>query len=853
MTQREPGHLERIVEGIDHAGDAIAMFEPDGTFIYCNTAWKVLHRLDPDVDYTGQKDSVIDMPELRPGIEEIKSDLGPGFKYVTRKTLETDGTEKTFTISVNYISGRESPVVLVMFRDVTDLENARSDLKQCHDRLEETIEVRTAELEEANNMLVEQIGEREEAEKSLRESEEHVRSLFKALPVPTYTFRKQGGSFVFQGYNDAAIEMTRGHVADDVGKRADVMLKDRPGILEDLEKCFSEKKTVKYEREYYDDVIDERWDLSVSYVFVPPDTVMVHTEIITARVNAEKELKEHHDHLQELVGERTAELEEVNRLMREEIAQREKTQEALVESEQKYRTISEMTSDYTFVAAFLPDGTLRREWIAGAFEKITGYTREDRRDMLGRFSMIHPEDRPKLMQVLPGLEAQEPVESVEFRIVTKSGDDVWVEAFAKPLPPSKEGYPRGIIAVKDINDRKTAEAVIARRNRELAAVNRIRDIFDTETEDQKILEEVLDAMLVNSEALVAGVGMVDKESREIILSATRNVPADFTEKFMHTPIDETVAARIIERGEVIVLEEAGGHPRDRADAIRRLGVLRTVMFPVSVRDRAIAIYMIGYGKERDLGPEKIRYFEIIRNQVTLQFERRVLLADQEWHERELRELTVSLIGLLEKERNMIALRLHDELGQELVAVNAEILFLENQIESCENKPGETLAKIKEQLKGLTRNVREMSYSIHPAVLEDLGLRPALHSYIERFIESGDLHVDLITTGFDGKLTGSESLAMYRIAQEALTNVAKHAEARNVTVRIIRGYPDLILTIEDDGKGFTPDGEEFRGKGLGIINMRERVEGMGGRFRIYSAPGKGTRIRASIPMEGQDDE
>ncbi len=853
MTRREPGHLKRIIEGIDHASDAIAMFDPDGTFIYCNRAWKVLHRLDPDTDYTGQGDSVINMPELRPGIEEIKSNLGPGFKYVTRKTLEIDGTDRIFTISVNYISDGEKPVVLVMFRDISELERARTDLKEYRDRLEEIVEVRTAELEEANKMLVEQIMEREEVEKSLRDSEEHVRNLFKALPVPTYTFRKEGGSFVLQDYNDAAIKMTRGHVADDVGKRADDFLKDRPRILEDLDKCFSAKKTFECEREFHNDVIGERWDLSVKYVFVPSDTVMVHTENITARVSAEKELKEHRDHLQELVKERTTELEEANKLLREEIAQREKAQDALVESEQKYRTISEMTSDYTFVTTLLPAGTLRREWMAGAFEKITGYSREELGDMLSEFSIIHPADRQKLMKVLPGLKTKQPVGSVEFRMITKSGGNVWVEAFAKPLPPSKEGYPRGMIAVKDINDRKTAEVVIARRNRELAAVNRIRDIFDTETEDPKILEEVLDAMLVNSEALVAAVGMVDEESREIVLSATRNVPADLAGKFMYPSIDEAAAARIIESSKVIVLEEAGGHPRDRADAIRRLGVLRTVVFPVSVRDRAIAIYMIGYGKERDLEPEKIRYFEIIKSQVVLQFERRELLADRKWHEKKLKELTVSLIGLLEHERNMIALKLHDELGQELVAVNAELLFLENQIESCENEPRETLAKIKGQLKELTRNVREMSYSIHPAVLEDLGLRPALRSYIDRFIESDDLRVELVTTGFDGKLTGDAALTMYRVAQEALTNILKHAEARNVTVRIIRGYPDLILTIEDDGRGFTPGGEESRGKGLGIINMRERLEGMGGRFRIYSAPGSGTRIRASIPMEEQDDE
>ena len=853
MTQQEFERLGRIIEGIDHANDAIAMFDPDGTFIYCNRAWKVLHRLDLDIDYTGQKDSVIDMPELRPGIEEIKADLAPGHRYVTMRTLEVDGKARAFQISVDFISDGGAPVVIVMFRDISELENTRTDLKEYRERLEETVKVRTAELEEANEMLAAQVKERREAEESLRESEEYARTLFKALPVPTYTFRRLDDTFVFQDYNAAALEMTKGHVVDDVGKSADDFLRDKPRILEDLEKCFSEKKTFEKEIDFYDDVIAERWDLSVKYVFVPPDTVMVHTENVTSRVSAERELKKHRDHLQELVRERTAELEEANRHLREEIAQREKAQGALVESEQKYRTISEMTSDYTFVATLLPDGTLRREWMAGAFEKITGYSQEELRERLDELSIIHPADRPKLMQVLPGLKEQQPIESVEFRIVMKSGENVWVEAVAKPLSPSEEGYPRGMIAVKDINDRKTAEVELARRNRELAAVNRIRDIFDTETEDPKILEGVLDAMLVNSESLLACVCIVDEESREIVLLVTRNVPEDFAREFMQTQVDETAAARVIEEGKVIVLEDVGGHPRDRADAIRGLGVLQTVVFPVRVRDRTIAIYMIGYGKERGLEARKIRYFEIIRSQVALQFERRELLADRKWHEKELKELTGSLIGLLEKERTMMALKLHDELGQELVAVNGEILFLENQLESCENKPKETLAKIKEQLKELTRNVRKMSYSIHPAVLEDLGLRPALRSYIDGFIESDDLHVELVTTGFDGKLIGEEALAMYRVAQEALTNVLRHAEARNVTIRIIRGYPDLILTIEDDGRGFTPGGEESRGKGLGIINMRERLEGMGGRFKIYSAPGRGTRIRASIPMEGHDEE
>ncbi len=846
MFGRKSKLLTRIIGGIDHANDAIAIFDSEIRFIYCNRAFKLLHHLDPDVDYTGQSDSVMDIPELRPEIEALKPDLGPGYKHTTRKKLEVEGKEKVFQISVSFIEDSGPPAILVMFRDVTELENARDDLKKYRDRLEEIVKARTAELEDTNEMLAAQISERLGAEKSFRQSEEYARTLFKALPIPTFTFRRQDGTFVFAEYNDAALKMTDGQVANDVGKGADVVLKGRSKVMEDLEKCFSEKKTFEYERKFNDESLGVEWDLSVKYVFVPPDTIMVHTENITARVSAERELKEHRDRLQELVRQRTAKLEE-------EIVEREKAQDALIESELKYRMISEMTSDYTFVASLLPDGTLRREWMAGAFEKITGYSREELAGMLSEFSVIHPEDRPLLMKILPNLKTQEPVEALEFRMISKSGEPVWVEALARPLPPSEEGYPRGMIAVKDINDRKTVEMKLARRNRELAVVNRIREIFDSEARDREVMDMILEALLDNSEALSAGVCSVDRDAETIEIIASKNVSDDFLREYGKNPLLGETAARIIDEDKVVMIQDEPDISTKRAEAMREYGVYQTSAFPVRVDQRETAIFLVGYGKDRELGPEKMRFFDIVRNQVRLQFERRVLLADREWHERKLRELAMSLIGLLEEERNQMALKLHDELGQEIVAVNAELFVLETQIKSCENDAQETLATIKEQLKKLTETVRNMSYAIHPAVLEDLGLRPALSSYIDKFIESDDLHVELVTVGFDGKLVGDEALTMYRVAQEALTNVVKHSEAKNAMVRIIRGYPDLIMAIEDDGRGFAPGGDKSRGKGLGIINMRERLEGMGGRFRIISAPGKGTRIRALIPMEEHDEE
>jgi len=844
--------LERIIGGLDHASDAIGLFDIDGTFIYCNRIWKLLHRLDPEADYTGLKDSVIDMPELRPHIEEIKSHLVPGYRYVVRKALELEGEERIFQISVNCLTEQGAPLVLIIFRDVTELDRARSDLKKYRDRLEETVKARTAELKEANDTLASEVKVRIEAERSLRESEEYTRTLFMALPIPTFTFRKKGGAIVFEGYNKAAKKMTKGLTENEIGKSAEEVLRNRPGILEDLERCFSEKMTFGYEREYEDDVIDERWDLSVKYVFVPPDTVMVHTEDITSRVSAEKELKKHRDRLEELVREGTAELEETNRQLLEEINRRENAQKALAESEQKYRTISEMTSDYTFVATLLPDGSLRREWMAGAFEKITGYSRGELEAKLSGLSAVHPEDRPDLMNVFARFKARTSVESIEFRIVSKSGNDVWVEAMAKPLPPSEEGYPRGMIVVKDINARKAAEMELARRNRELSVVNRLREIFDSGSRDMEIMDMVLEALLDNSEALSAGVCSVDGDTGAIEMTAAKNFSDDFIRDYGRSPMLSETASRIIRDDRAMIIEEDAVEVTKRTEAMRGYGVYQTIAFPVKIRNRETAIFLIGYGKDHHIGPEKMRFFEIVQTQVRLQFEHRALIADREYYEKKLKELAGSLIDLIEKERNMMALKLHDELGQSIVAINGEILFLETQLESCENKSKGTLAKIKEQLKELTQNVRELSYSIHPAVLDDLGLRPALSSYIDKFIRSDDLNVELVTTGFDGKLVGSEALTMYRIAQEALTNVVKHAGAKNVMVRIIRGYPDLILAVEDDGRGFIPEGEESRGKGLGIINMRERLRGMGGRFRIISAPGRGTRIRASIPMEERDE-
>jgi signal transduction histidine kinase len=220
------------------------------------------------------------------------------------------------------------------------------------------------------------------------------------------------------------------------------------------------------------------------------------------------------------------------------------------------------------------------------------------------------------------------------------------------------------------------------------------------------------------------------------------------------------------------------------------------------------------------------------------------LAQIEQHARELRNLSQKLTKAQEEERRSLSRELHDQVGQLLTALSMEL----GNLEELRYAPGEVFAGHLGEAKKLNqetlRTVRNISSGLRPSVLDELGLAPALQWQAREFTRRSGVPVEVQLDG-ELDLPDEHRTCIYRIVQEALTNSARHAGARSIRVTLHGGAGSLSLAVEDDGSGF--DVQQVRGRGLGLLNIEERVRELGGRVQFLSAPSRGTLLRCEIPV------
>ena len=210
-----------------------------------------------------------------------------------------------------------------------------------------------------------------------------------------------------------------------------------------------------------------------------------------------------------------------------------------------------------------------------------------------------------------------------------------------------------------------------------------------------------------------------------------------------------------------------------------------------------------------------------------------------------RDLSGRLINAHEEERSRLARDLHDDVTQRLarLAIDAGRLSLD----TLGVQPTETVLSIQEGLVTLSEDVHALSYQLHPSMLEDLGLGEALKSEAARFEQQESIAMHLHLEGLPDSIPPEISLGLYRISQEALRNVARHARARRVEVTVRPLDDGLELAVCDDGSGFDPSQQRHH-LSLGLASMQERVLLLGGKFDIESIPGQGTTVIAWVPLK-----
>lgn len=211
---------------------------------------------------------------------------------------------------------------------------------------------------------------------------------------------------------------------------------------------------------------------------------------------------------------------------------------------------------------------------------------------------------------------------------------------------------------------------------------------------------------------------------------------------------------------------------------------------------------------------------------------------------ELRRLSQRILEAQEDERQRVARELHDQSAQSLTLVLVRLRLLERSADAEQAR--QEVKELRRLTAQALEEIRRIALELRPKILEDLGLGEALAWRVDELNAAGGVRASLQVMGLDRRLPKDRELVLYRVAQEALTNVARHAEARTARLVLEQTAGTVALSIEDDGVGFEVEAVLAHPAGLGLSGIRERLALVGGTLRINSAPGQGTHLTATVP-------
>jgi two-component system, NarL family, sensor histidine kinase UhpB len=546
---------------------------------------------------------------------------------------------------------------------------------------------------------------------------------------------------------------------------------------------------------------------------------------ITARRRAEIELKKHREHLEELVAERTGQLEQAKGRLEAEVRELERAQRRVSESRAKLEAaLSSMTDsviitdkDGQFVEFNDAFATLYRfKSKAECTRNFSEFTRLF--EVCTASGERLADDMFPMRRALRG----ETGTNVEYGYLRRDTGESWIGSLSFGPVRGEDGAITGaVITARDVTEHKRAERELgeARLQAERTATQ-LRTIFESVEERLYVCDREGNAIMAN--------GVARRTYGEPPVAPSVMEMPDLMEVFdlegRRLALPEWPISRVL-RGEHIHSTEV----RVRFKAIDQERILSCNGSAIRDQSGEIAMAVLTSADITD----RIRTEEALRRseKLALQGEQFQALAER-------------LRRAREEERTKVARDLHDQIGQILTAIKLDLTWMSRRLPKAKDEFHDRMSGAIGLINEGVESVRRICTGLRPGVLDDLGLAAAIEWQASEFASRTGIDCAVTVLGTDVSLDGDQATEFFRIFQECLTNVMRHAQAKSARVALYEEDGDLVLLVADDGKGFC---ESDLSDSLGLLGMKERAQVCGGDLEIASAPGNGTTVILRAPL------
>ncbi len=426
----------------------------------------------------------------------------------------------------------------------------------------------------------------------------------------------------------------------------------------------------------------------------------------------------------------------------------------------------------------------------------------------------------------------------------------YLDIIASPITDRRGNVIAVTELMRDVTEAKEAELRSVEAFKNLVALNTIATAVNQSLDLDTVLYSAIKKTLEIMKRNTGGILLLDEDKQMLCYRVHSGLSREYAQSVCFRP-GEGIVGKVARSGEAIMVDDVSTDPRVAHPGLVAAERLRAfAAIPLRVRDKVLGVLTIASHDARKFSAEDIQLLESLASQIAIAVENATLHQEVQRKDESRGELLGEIFSIQEEERRRIARELHDETSQSLASLAVSLEAVAVMLPSGADKARARLKKVEQVALGALDEIHRIIYELRPTLLDDLGLVAAVRWLANNNLGAAGVDVTFKTTGRVRRLTPKMETVLFRVIQEAVANIARHAHARHAELTLRFKKDTIIVHISDDGEGFGVEeamSSRDRPRGLGLLGMKERVELVRGVLNIRSVPGSGTEVEMVIPL------